>query len=98
TLVECILWANSLGQLGQQGVWWVNVPVCAAAPVAGAWLVPTSRGARPAPLDPPGALLSIVGLSALVYAIIEGTNRGWTSPIVLGAFGISLAVLAAFAA
>jgi hypothetical protein len=74
------------------------VPVCAAALIAGALLVPTSRDGEQSPLDPPGALLSIVGLSTLVYAIIEGPSRGWTSPTVVGAFAISLAVLGAFAA
>src|ERR1700730_1246521 len=66
-------------------VFWVNVPVCAVALVAGLLIVPTSRDTDEAPLDPPGALLSIVGLSGLVYAIIEGANRGWTRPVVGGA-------------
>jgi len=77
-------------------VFWVNVPVCLVALIAGALLVPTSRDADESRLDPPGALLSIAGLSTLVYAIIEGPNRGWTSPIVLGAFALSLAVLVLF--
>jgi EmrB/QacA subfamily drug resistance transporter len=75
----------------------VNVPICVAAIVAGLLLVPTSRDADEAPLDPPGAVLSIVGLSALVYSIIEGPTRGWTSPVVLGTFGGAIAVLAMFA-
>ncbi|HEY2303794.1 MAG TPA: DHA2 family efflux MFS transporter permease subunit, partial [Acidimicrobiales bacterium] len=77
-------------------VFWVNVPVCALALVAGLLIVPTSRDAEEVPLDPPGALLSIVGLSGLVYAIIEGPSRGWTSGVVVGAFVGSLAVLGIF--
>jgi EmrB/QacA subfamily drug resistance transporter len=77
-------------------VFWVNVPVCAAALVGGVLLVPTSRDAEQAPLDPPGAVLSIAGLSALVYAIIEGPSRGWTSPTVVGVFATSLVLLGAF--
>src|SRR5690606_29051907 len=62
--------------------WWgsvflVNVPVILLAIVAGAALVPTSKDPEEQPLDIPGALLSIVGLSALVYAIIEGPHWGW---------------------
>ncbi|HLY83633.1 MAG TPA: DHA2 family efflux MFS transporter permease subunit [Acidimicrobiales bacterium] len=79
-------------------VFWVNVPICAVALIAGAFLVPSSRDTAKAPLDPPGALLSIVGLSALVYAIIEGPSRGWTSPAVAGVFVVSMSVLAVFAA
>ncbi len=62
--------------------WWgsvflVNLPIIAAAIVAGWLLVPKSKDASESPLDPVGALLSIVGLSALVYAIIEGPHHGW---------------------
>ena len=79
-------------------VFWVNVPVCAIALIAGLVLVPTSRDTDQVPLDPPGALLSIVGLSGLVYGIIEGPTRGWASPMVIGAVVGSGVVLAVFAA
>jgi EmrB/QacA subfamily drug resistance transporter len=79
-------------------VFWVNVPVCAVALLAGVVLVPTSRDSQRHPLDPPGALLSIVGLSGLVYAIIEGPSRGWTSATVVGAFVGSIALIAVFVA
>jgi len=78
-------------------VFLVNVPVCLLALVAGALLVPRSREAHPHPLDPPGALLSIAGLSALVFAIIEGPGHGWTSPLVAGAFSVAVVMLASFA-
>jgi EmrB/QacA subfamily drug resistance transporter len=77
-------------------IFWVNVPVCLIALVAGRILVPTSRDPRRSRLDPPGALLSIVGLCALVYAIIEGPSRGWGSAPVLGGFAAAALVLAGF--
>ena len=77
-------------------VFWVNVPMCAIALVAGAFLVPASRNPDHAPLDPPGALLSIVGLSSLVYAIIDGPSAGWTSGRVLGVFALALLTLTGF--
>ena len=43
----------------------------------------------PTPLDPLGAGLSIAGLVALVYGIIEAPERGWTDPLILGSFGIA---------
>ena len=81
--------------------WWgsvflVNVPVIALALVAGAVLVPRSRDPEQQPLDIPGAGLSIVALSALVYAIIEAPHRGWLSGATLGTFGLALLGLAAF--
>lgn len=64
--------------------WWgsvflVNIPIIAAVFIGGLILVPRSADETHTPLDPVGALLSIVGLSALVYAIIEGPHHGWIS-------------------
>jgi EmrB/QacA subfamily drug resistance transporter len=80
--------------------WWgsvflVNVPVVLVALVLGQLYVPTSRDPAAPPVDVPGALLSIVGLVALVWAIIEGAH-GWTDPLVLGAFALAAVLLAAF--
>src|SRR5438445_1175106 len=72
-----------------QHFWWgsiflTNVAVVAVALVAGAILVPSARDERESALDPVGALLSIAGLGALIYAIIEAPARGWASaPTVL---------------
>jgi len=81
--------------------WWgavflVNIPVIVLALVAGKILLPTSRDPEQPPLDLPGALLSIVGLGALVYGIIEGPLHGWTSTESLATFGLALVVLALF--
>ncbi|MBA3280954.1 MAG: MFS transporter [Acidimicrobiia bacterium] len=81
--------------------WWgsvflVNVPIILVAIVAGALLVPTSKDPDEQPLDIPGALLSIVGLSALVYGIIEGPHRGWGSIETLGTFVLAAVALAVF--
>jgi EmrB/QacA subfamily drug resistance transporter len=78
-------------------VFWVNVPVCAIALVAGALFIPRSRDPRQLPIDVPGAIVSIIGLSSLVYGIIEGPTRGWTSGVVLGAFALAAVALGAFA-
>src|SRR5262245_17390205 len=64
--------------------WWgsiflINVFVVVLALVAGFFLIPRSRERIHAPLDPLGALLSIAGLSALVYGIIEAPDNGWGS-------------------
>ena len=81
--------------------WWgsvffVNLPVVAIAMVAGVRLIPTSRDPHDPRLDIVGALLSIVGLVTLVWAIIEAPSRGWLSATTLGAFAGAAAVLAVF--
>jgi len=81
--------------------WWgsvflVNVPVIVLSLVVGRVLLPTSRDPEQPPIDIPGSLLSIVGLGALVYGIIEGPLHGWTSSQTLGTFAVAVVVLALF--
>jgi EmrB/QacA subfamily drug resistance transporter len=79
-------------------VFWVNLPISAAALILGHFFVPESKDPKAPRLDLPGALLSIVGLGALLFGIIEGPDAGWTSTQVLTAFMIGLGGLAAFIA
>ena len=82
--------------------WWgsvflVNVPLIVLALVAGSRLVPTSKDPSGRPLDVPGALLSILGVGSLVFAIIEGPEHGWGSAPTLATFGAAAVLLALFA-
>ncbi|MGH9272521.1 MAG: MFS transporter, partial [Ilumatobacteraceae bacterium] len=81
--------------------WWgsvflINLPIVAIALVACWRLVPRSKDSTASPLDPVGALLSIVGFSALIFAIIEGPNHGWTSPASLLWFTAAIVALGLF--
>ncbi|HWJ63028.1 MAG TPA: MFS transporter [Acidimicrobiales bacterium] len=78
-------------------VFLVNVPMIAAALIAGAILVPKSKDPEESPLDFLGAFLSIVGLVALVYSIIEGPTHGWLSGESFATFGIAIVALVLFA-
>jgi EmrB/QacA subfamily drug resistance transporter len=60
-------------------------------------LAPNSSQER-AGLDLTGGIVSALGLSALVYAIIEGPERGWGDAVTLGAFAASLLLIAVFVA
>jgi EmrB/QacA subfamily drug resistance transporter len=75
----------------------VNLPIVAVALTAGAYLLPKSRDPSHPRLDLVGASLSVVGLLSLVYGIIEGPTKGWTSSTIIGSFGIAVVVLGAFA-
>ncbi len=79
-------------------VFLVNVPIVLTALVAGYFLVPNSKDPSAPRLDPVGALLSIVGLTALVWSIIEAPTKGWGSGSTLGGLGTAAVVLALFAA
>ncbi len=81
--------------------WWgsvflVNVPIVIAGLAAGYFLIPDSRDPSTPRLDPVGALLSIVGLSVVLWGVIEAPTSGWTSPETLVAFAVGAAILAAF--
>ncbi|WP_329572348.1 MFS transporter [Streptomyces sp. NBC_01361] len=81
--------------------WWgaiflVNIPVAVIGLIAVIALVPESKnplGDRP---DLVGALLSTVGMTGVVYAIISGPQHGWTSAHVGISALVGLVVLGAF--
>jgi EmrB/QacA subfamily drug resistance transporter len=85
-----------LGHFWYGSVFLVNVPIIALALVAGWFLVPKSRDPEHGKLDPVGAVFSIVGISSLVYALIEAPDSGWGSTTTLTAFAIAAIVLALF--
>src|SRR5690349_1028328 len=86
-LVEHFYWGS---------VFLVNIPIVLFGLITGFFLIPTSKDPAAPKLDPVGALLSIVGLVALLWGIIEAPSEGWGNPKVLTAFGIAIVVLAAF--
>ena len=44
----------------------------------------------------PGIVTSVLSLFGLTYALIEGHDRGWTSPVILGSFALALVGALAF--
>jgi EmrB/QacA subfamily drug resistance transporter len=81
---------------GWRWVFLVNVPfVLVAAPLGLRWL-PESRRPGAPPLDLPGVALSSVGLTGIVFALIEGVDAGWTSPVVLVAAALGVTATTAF--
>ena len=79
-----ILGGGLVGAFGWRSVFWINVPVVAAAIVFAALFVPESRAARARRFDPVGQVLMVLVLGSVVYAIIESTSLGWTSPPIVG--------------
>ncbi len=77
-----------------RAVFFVNVPIGAAAIVLTALFVPESRASRTRRLDPAGQVLVIAALGMLTYAIIEGPRTGWGSPQILALFAGALAAFA----
>src|ERR1700733_3949683 len=87
----------------------INVPLGAITLAIAIPFVAESHGAagavpgsRPvsglARLDFPGLLTSALALFALTYALIEGHDKGWTSPLIVAAFAVAAGAAALFLA
>jgi MFS family permease len=68
--------ANLFG-LEWRPIFFVNVPIGIAAIVASVYLVRESKAERAQKLDVAGALISGIGLFALIFPIAEGREQGW---------------------
>ncbi|MGU3432663.1 MFS transporter [Actinomycetes bacterium M1A6_2h] len=77
-------------------VFWINVPV-ALAVLGGVLLaVPESKASHVGRFDAVGLVLSLVGVTGLVWAIIEAPHQGWLSPISVFTYVLSAGCLVAF--
>lgn len=81
---------------GWHAVFFVNLPVIAVALVGGMLFISESKDSHAPKLDFPGVALSIIGLFALVYGIVEAGVVGWTAANVLIAFAAAIVFLGAF--
>ncbi|WP_214412002.1 DHA2 family efflux MFS transporter permease subunit [Sphaerisporangium fuscum] len=81
---------------GWPAIFLVNVPIGAVLLLAGLRVLGESRNPNAPAIDVPGTVLSVLGVGALTYGLIEGGSRGWTSPVILGGFAAAVVILAVF--
>ena len=86
-LIETISW---------RAVFWINLPICAAAIVLTAVFVPESKSATMRTVDPIGQLLAVLFLFGVVYALIEGPVLGWGNVRVVVSAAVALVAFVAF--
>ncbi len=83
--------------LSWEWIFFINVPVGIATMLLGWRVIDESRDENaPRRLDLPGVLTSALALFALTYALIEGHDKGWTSPLILGTFAAAAVLGALF--
>jgi EmrB/QacA subfamily drug resistance transporter len=80
--------------LSWRWVFYVNLPIGAAAFAFGALFLTDSAESRPGRFDVAGFLLSGVGLGSLMYGVSEGPDLGWGSATVLGTIVVGIILLA----
>ena len=95
-MVGPILSGWMLGHFWYGSVFLVTIPFIFVALILGFFYVPTSRDPEEAQLDFVGAGLSIVGISSLVYGLIQAPDAGWTGAETITAFVIAIVFLTAF--
>ncbi|MFB4297887.1 MFS transporter [Actinomadura sp. NTSP31] len=86
------------GAFGWRSVFLVNLPIGLAALALALRYVPSPPPAsgRSAGLDVPAQAAGALSLTGLAAGLNEAGTAGWTHPLVLGAFAVSVLALAAF--
>jgi EmrB/QacA subfamily drug resistance transporter len=87
----------------------INVPLGAVTLAIAVPFIAESRGTVPgsgtaglrpatgaAGLDAAGVLTSALALFTLTYALIEGSDKGWTSPLIIAAFAVAAVAAGTF--
>ncbi len=85
-----------VSSIGWRSIFWINVPIGITAIILALRYVPESRAAVARKIDGPGQGLVIALLASLTYGIIEAPSRGWSSPLIIGAFAVAAVSLVSF--
>ena len=86
-LIELIDW---------RAVFWINLPICAAAILLTAIFVPESKSTTMRDVDPIGQGLGMAFLFGIVFVLIEGSPMGWTNVCIVVVGVVAFAALAGF--
>jgi EmrB/QacA subfamily drug resistance transporter len=83
---------------GWTSVFYVNVPLAAAAAVVAMALIPRDEvRERGRTFDLPGAMTATLGVTLLVFALVQGPESGWVAPEILVSAVLAVVLLVAFA-
>ena len=83
--------------IGWRWIFFLNLPVAAFAMLVTFRVVGKDTPDRTGQtIDYPGIAALSIGILSLLLALDEGSDRGWTDPLILGLFGLGAAALVAF--
>ena len=74
---------------------WLNVPIGIAMIVLAPRFLPETDTA-PGRFDLAGAVTSTLGIGALVFALLHGSDAGWGDPLTIAAFAAAVVLLCGF--
>ncbi len=93
-MLGAVLVSPSALDLGWRSIFLVNVPISVFAAVAAQRVVPETREARTPRPSSADALALMIGLVALVFALLEGRSLGWPAwDLALGAGGLTIVAI-----
>ncbi|MDT0549234.1 DHA2 family efflux MFS transporter permease subunit [Streptomyces lonegramiae] len=95
-LLAVLLAGGLLEAYSWRSVFLTNAVLAALALAVAAAIAPASKQTESARLDVVGALLSVIGIGALVFGIVEGPELGWSDGSVITGFALGAVGLAAF--
>ena len=78
---------------GWESIFLLNLPIGIAAIALTLRFVPESRAPATRRFDPVGQALVFALLASLTFSIIEGPDRGWTSPLILTTLSLAAGAL-----
>jgi EmrB/QacA subfamily drug resistance transporter len=81
---------------GWRSIFYINLPIGAAAFAAGKWRLRESRDPAGGRADWPGTALITAALTALMFALIRGNAWGWSSTTIVSLFAVAAVALAGF--
>jgi EmrB/QacA subfamily drug resistance transporter len=82
--------------VGWRAVFWINLPICAAAVVLTAIFVPETKSTTMRNVDPVGQGLGVLFLFGVVFTLIEGPGMGWSNPRTVAVAAVALIAFVAF--
>jgi len=82
---------------GWRAVFYVNVPLAAIVALLGVMAIaPDAARAAGRRFDLPGALTDTVGVTLVVFAIVQGPQSGWSAPVVVASAVVAAVLLLSF--
>lgn len=75
---------------GWKSIFWLSIPIAIVGVWRGIYLIPRFKHPKCPPLDYAGALLYVLTSFLFLYALNTAAERGWSSPVILGAFFLSV--------
>ncbi|MEV6138281.1 MFS transporter [Nocardia sp. NPDC051990] len=82
--------------LSWRWIFLINVPIGAVLIAMALTALSGKRTGRKESLDFTGAITGTAGLAALIFGVMQTTDHGWTSALVLGPIGAGLLLLVVF--